>query len=77
MPLLHLAGDSMKASEIIEEVLEENEDYKKLNKVQKLVNRTAIKRVLGSNDMDVPPELEDEIKQQLKAAIAGMPLTED
>lgn len=64
----------MKLSELIVEVLEENPDYAKANRPQKLIARTTIKRTLGKNDDEIPDEAKDMIKAQLSAAMSTMPV---
>lgn len=64
----------MKLSEIINECLEDNEDYKKLSKPQKLASKTLIKATMGREDPEIGEDEVEPIKQLLKDTIAGVPL---
>lgn len=65
----------MKVSDILNECLEEKDDFKSLNKVQKLTSKTVIKRAMGRNNADVPDEDVQMVRDTMRNMLATMPLT--
>lgn len=64
-----------KVSDILNECLEEKDDFKSLNKVQKLTSKTVIKRAMGKNNADVPDEDVQMVRDTMRNMLATMPLT--
>lgn len=61
-----------KLSEIIDEEIEKDERFTSMSKAEKLLTKTFIKKMLAGNDDEVPPEQEENVRAQLRFALANV-----
>lgn len=72
---IQVGEKKVKVSEILEECLEEDENYQKMNKVEKLATSSLIKKGLGASNVEVPPEQVPDVRLQLRFVIQSTGIT--